>query len=663
MKTLHCLGLFLLLAFAGTSCKKGEPDTPQVPAEVGVGIFTNEGAQLTATDLQGGAFVQHAGGQEYAYMVVNGKPGHLVGYDMAANKVVADLPLTGADGSIALAASTDNWLYIGGSNAHLYRTRPGSLQLEDLGVVLPGQTTISTLVAGKDGEVFGGTYPGCRIFRYHPADGFSDAGKGAVVPGESYVRSVVYQAKADKVFAGIGAHARLVELDPRSGTKRELLPQQYWDQEFIYSLGLAAGVDGGDRLLAWLTSADSRQTLVYNLTSGLIEQVIGTIDANSAIRSLSGNLVYYTANSKLYSHDLSVPTRAPTPIADCYEAKDMRWGQDGKLHILTRYGQVRRYDPASGSIATIKFEVSPQPYNIQTLVTGPDGRIWSSGYLNGGNAAYDPVSRKVTSYDGLGQAEGMTVQGKNIYFGIYPAARFYVYDTQKPWSVAQNNPKLIGQVAGQDRPFGGASVEDQGKMFFGTVPGYGKLGGALVEYDAATGVLQSHLNVIPNQSVVSLAYVNGQVWGGTTVSGGLGIAPSAREAKFFAWDVLTKSKVFEIAPVPGAWAITCLIKGPEGKIWGMADGTIFIFDPVKKEVTLRHKLYEIPGTPTHIWRNAFMVLHPSGQVYLTANGEFFRVNPVTMQVTSLKRGLGLLAMDKQGRLYTRDAENLWRYKP
>ncbi|WP_205500076.1 hypothetical protein [Rufibacter psychrotolerans] len=663
MKKYHLLLLYGLLSLGSISCKEDSLKEEEEKEEIREGIFTNVGAQLTATTLQASDFVQDANGNEFAYTVVSGKPGHLVGYDMKARRVVADLELVGANGSTAMTASTDHWLYIGGNNAHLYRTRPGSQTVEDLGLVLSGQTTISDLVAGKDGEVFGGTYPGGKVFRYHPSTGFTDVANGAVVSGESYARSLVYHAPTNKLLIGVGAHARLVELNLATKAKKQILPSQYFDQEFVYYMGLAAGYADGDRLLAWVTSPNQRKTLVYNLSTGLVEQTLETIDAQSVVKSPTTNLTYYTANNKLYSHDLSKPGQAPTFIADCYEAKDMRWGKDGTLHILTKYSQVRWYNPASGNITTVKFEVPPQPYDIQTIVTGPDGRIWSSGYLAGGNAAYDPTNDKVTQYSGLGQAEGMTVQGDNIYFGIYSGAQFYVYDTKRPWNSNSGNPKSLGRIEGQDRPFAGVSVEGAGKLYFGTVPGYGKLGGALVEYTANTNQLKSYVDVVNNQSIISLVNVGGLVIGGTTISGGLGVSPVAGEAKLFGWDASANIKTFEAVPVPGAWAITALVNGPDGNIWGMADGTLFVFDPVQKKVVTTHKYYNIAGTPTHIWRNAFLVFHPSGYLYATFNGNFYRIDPKTMKETLLKSGVGLLAMDKQGRLYTRDEHVLWRYRP
>lgn len=561
-----------------------------------------------------------------------------------------------------MVPSTDNWLYIGGSNGHLYRTRPGSQQMEDLGLALEGTAEILTLAPGKNGEIFGGTYPTGKVFRYHSQDGFTDIA-GQIVPGENYVRSLAYQSATGQIYAGVGSHAHLLEVNPKTGAKKEILPQKYFGREFVYYMGIAEGVTGGDRLLAWVTDAKDRETLVFNLKTGQVEQVIPSIDANSVLKSNTTDDVYYTASNTLYRHNLTKPGQKPVALGACAEAKHMRWAKDGQLHIINRYGEIKKYDPKTGKITSEKIEVAPQPYGIQTLIAGPAGRIWSSGYLLGGNAAFDPDTQQSTKYHGMGQAEGMLTFGNGIYFGIYPKARIYHYDAAKPWDSKKQNPRLIGNVEGQDRPFATAGLPDKNQVYFGTIPGYGKLGGALIAYDVATDQLQSFANLVPDQAVASLVYHQGLVWGGTTIFGGLGAKPTQQEGKVFAWDPVKKVKVAEFSPVSGTMAITCLVNGPKGKIWGFADGVIFVFDPRTQQVEKTKKMFQIDKNPTHIWRLGFLEVHPSGYIYGTANSEFFRLNPETMEITVLKKGVGLLAMDKNGVLYTRDSENLWSYQP
>ena len=76
------------------------------------------------------------------------------------------------------------------------------------------------------------------------------------------------------------------------------------------------------------------------------------------------------------------------------------------------------------------------------MTYGPDGRVWMGGFFVGNNAAYDPATGKSDIYQGLSQSESISCLGKDLYFGIYPGARFYRYDTTRPW-VKDSNPKSV----------------------------------------------------------------------------------------------------------------------------------------------------------------------------------------------------------------------------
>ncbi|RKD12786.1 hypothetical protein BCY91_11080 [Pelobium manganitolerans] len=652
---------WILLIAMATSCSlksRTDSSTKKVPE----GSFRNLGVQLRAANLQATAFIQDQKGEEYAYTVVRGRPGHLIGYKLSAQKVIADLEIITAEGAIDMVASTDHWLYIGASNGHLYRTRPGSNRLENLGKALEGTAEIMDMEAGADGEVFGGTFPTGKIFRYHPKDGFSDVA-GQIVEGENYVKSLIYQNSTGNIYAGVGSHARLVKIDMHLKTKKELLPREYQDREFVYDMGIVEGATGGDRLLAWVTGSQGRDILVYNLQTHKLEQTLETLDAQTVLKAKDANHIYYTANGKLYRSDIVKTPQKREVLLNTGPAKDMRWGKDGLLHFLTKYGEIKKYNPATKQLITSKIETSPQPYGIQTLVTGPDGKIWSSGYLLGGNAVYDPQTGESKRLAGLGQAEGMVAHKNSIYFGIYPKARVYRYDVNQEWNPKQQNPALLGYIKNQDRPFATASLPDQNKVFFGTVSGYGKLGGALAEYDVESDSLFTYSNIIPDQSIASLLYKDGILWCGTTIFGGLGAKPTQAEGKIFVWDVHSKKIVREIVPAKGGMAVTCLADGPNNTIWGFVDGSIFVINPRTGKVLKKKTLFKIDTNPSHIWRVGFLQLHKNGLMYGAAGGNFFKVDPRTMDITILKTGVGLLSMDPNGTLYTRDTENLWSYTP
>ncbi len=616
-----------------------------------------------AGSIQGGTFFSDHSGKEYAYTVSRGKPAHLLGYDLKRNKLVTNIPLDKEIGSWDLEISSDGWLYVAGNTGHVYKHKPGSEQIEDLGK-FSNEALVFDLATGTQGEIFGGTYNHSLVFRYHPAIGFKDVGNGPMITGEQYVRSLVYRPKTGRLYAGVGAHAGLIELDPKTGTKKEILPEGFRDYAFVYNMSLATGFSDGDKLFAWLQTDDKHHTLMYDLETGKVIEKSGLIQVRSVIKDRISENIFYLAGGKLFSEDLN-KTDKPKLLATFGDSliADVMWGKDKKLYMLSCDNRILKYDPVTARSWAANMDIPPQPIKIQSLAAGPDGRIWTGGYLTGGHAAYNPKTGKIKQYPGLHQTEGMTVWGQYIYMGVYPAARMYVYDTKQRWQPEKGNPRLIKQINGQDRPFAGVDVPGAGRMFFGTVPRYGALGGTLLGYNIGKDSMSTYHNVIPNQSIVSLVYAGGIVYGGSTVRGGMGILPSEKEAKFFGWDWSTSSKVFEVVPIPGGRAVTCLINGPDGNVWGIADGVLFIFDPIKKAIIKRQSLYPIQQGKEGVYFDAKLIVHPSGTVYGTGGGNLFKISSEDMKYEEIRKGARLLTMDKDGTIYTVINETLWQYKP
>ncbi|WP_316815773.1 hypothetical protein [Pedobacter nyackensis] len=624
------------------------------------GKLTNLGVQVGAAMIQGSTFLTDSKGKELVFTVVRGEPAHLLGYEVKSGQLILDKELEGADGAWDMAYSSDGYLYIPGASGFLFRHRPGTQIVENLGMALKGETYVWNLTVGKEGEIFGATYPGCRVFRYHPKDGFSDVGKGPLVVGENYVRSLAFHKETGLLYAGIGSHAHLIEIDPVSGIKKDILPEKYKSMEFVYGLEQVRGKDGVDRLFVLLTSG--RKTLVYNLQTRQVEQEIEDMDMKMVYSDRVNGKVFYTSKSNLMSFDPSGSVQlAKALVFDMGTANAIAMGRDKKIYILTATGTLVKYNPENGKAERKKLNIPQQPIPINAILYGPDEKIWMGGYLAGGHATYDPATGKNVRYSGLDQTEGMAVQGNSIYFGIYPKGRFYVYNTEGKWNPDSNNPRKIGEIEGQSRSFAALSLDKEQKMVFGMIPEYGKLGGALVVYNKTSDQLTSFGEVIPLHAIASLVESEGLVLAGTTISGGLGVKPTAKEAVLFGWNTTTNTKEFELVPVPGAAAITCMINGPDGHVWGIAGGMLFIFDTEKRAVISTHKLYDVPPLTSHVWRGGALVVHPSGEVYGTGNDHLFKIDPKTKTLTMLVKGASLLAMDKDGNLYFRRTKELWRY--
>ena len=428
----------------------------------------------------------------------------------------------------------------------------------------------------------------------------------------------------------------------------------------------------GDHLYAMLASG--QQSLVINLRkNNEVKTILPSVTGQQRmISDPTDGRVYYSSSPKVMVFDPAKPKDPPKAVLHCGPVIGFSWEDrnepdyPGKTLIaFGSYGDVTRYNPTTGKSKTTKFKLPKEPTPINQIENGPDGRMWVNGYLSGGAAAFDPQTGTSEQFGGIGQAEDITVVDQTIYFGIYPGARLWLYDTSKPWDVKDKNPREFGNLGPekQSRPMAMLGVPELKKVYIGTVPEYGMLGGVLSIYDIDKQTLATHHDVVPDQSIVSLVYAGGVVVGGSSISGGLGIKPSASEAKLFIVDPATDSKTYETVPVPGATAITGLFVGPDKHVWGLANGTLFIFDPAKKEVLDRKELFTGDYHANHIWRNAQFVVHPSGMIYGSASNQFFQLDPASKQITKLRDNVGLCAMDNAGRLYFRDKVNLWQYTP
>lgn len=644
MKIRFILALFLLAALA-------EKTFSQI-------TYTNLGTQLYSKSIEGSAFYEDGNGNKYVYTVVRGEPAHLLGYNLSDNSLITDIVLVGSTGASSIVFSTDGVLYIGGRN--LYSHLPGSNTVNDLGRVLNTETTLYDLRAGNSGAIYGGTYPNCRVFRYHPSGGFTDAGQGPIVNGENYVRSMAYSKTTNKVYAGVGAHAALIELDLTTGNKRNILPASFNNEAFVYSLTLIEGLTGGDRL--FITVQNSAISLVYNIATETFEYQGRELYTKAAIKSPVNNDVYFTqGGSKLMSlPNLAFGNYAQVPVTSISSNARTSAFMDGVLYMLTTTGEVVKYNISNCNISKSNLVIPGQPDDLITMHRGPLNTIWTSAHVTGANSSYNPATGTTQMFEGLNQTESAALYSDKIYFGTYTKARFYIYDSNLPWSVG-TNPKLIGSAANQDRPFGGLGIPQEGKAFFGTVPAYGANGGVLVEFDANNNnEMSQYTNVVANQSIISLAYSNGKVFGGTSIWGGLGSTPVATEAKLFVWDIATKTKVHEIVPVSGARTITCLINGNDGYIWGYGQGYLFKIDPINYNIVSSNKILN-DNRSSHLWRADNFVFNPKDNMYYASIAHrLYKMNPQNMTLTSLDAIGVTLFLGPDNEMYFFRGSDLWK---
>ncbi|MEF3303550.1 FIMAH domain-containing protein [Paenibacillus sp. GYB003] len=666
-KTMGTCVLAFMLGFGATAGAK-----PAAAEDALSGAYEMLGTPLKRVVGVGGAPFDGPDGTPYLSASVNGSPAQFVSVHALTLQVDKVIEIPGTSSAPSMLTGSDGNVYIGTTgSAELFRYVPGSDALESLGKPIAGETYIYGLSNGPGGKLYGGTYPGGKMFEYDPATG-AFRSFGTLVPGEKYVRATAYDAERGLFYVGTGTSNKLVEFDPATGSvSANRMPASLATEEYPNSIEVIGG-----KLFIQLNK--SSKLIVMDKLTKTIEYTRDGVSAQ-VLPSPDGTKAYLFTPGDAYVHAYDIAAKKTEPVFRFgkYNGwKSARLIPTGTpqapaytLSAWAGYNAAVTYDFAAAKHRGQPIDVPGQPIEIRSIAGGPDGRVYASG-IQGGVGIYNPATGAMEPGSlGLSQAEGIAAIGDVLYFGIYPQARLGAFDTSRP--VGTGNPAEIARLPAdslQDRPFGIVGAAELGKLFMGTVPQYGQLGGAFAVYDTATKSLQTHRNLVQDQSIITLAYKDGKVYGGTSIWGAYGApAPTAKEGKLFVWDAATGQKELELVPVPGKQAVTSVIVGPDGNIWGFDEGVLFIFDPATRSVKETHEVMPVRYAGT-VWSDAFMTTGKDGNVYGTARGVFFRIDGGTKRVTILDdtRQFSNLAQDTDGRLYMRSGiegkrHELWTY--
>ncbi|MCG5218429.1 PQQ-binding-like beta-propeller repeat protein [Streptosporangium soli] len=606
-----------------------------------------------------------ADGRPQAYWVTAGNPeipGMFQVTDIRTGEVVFKERLPAGVNSWASTFSTaDGTVYFGMTEGQLYRWKPGDTAVTSLGVPYPGEG-IWRLAAAPDGVIYGGTYPGGKLFSHDPRTGaFTDHGQ--VVPGETYARTLAVDDR--HVYVGTQPRARLARFDRATGTIEQIpLPAEYGTHEVVYDMTRAR-----DHLL--LRVQPSNDLLVYDTVEKTFDNIVKGISGR-AISPLdpSGHNVYFRiAAEGIVRYDLDTHTWTKTGWGPNGFPGSWAWIEmdnpdfPGKSLAMTYYyGRVYVWNPETRKTAYLgEDKLEGAPNLIQAIGAAPDGAIHVGGFLSPpGMARLDPATGATTLLAAAGQIEGFGSYGRHLVYGRYPDGLLLDYDLDKPWAYGTNPKAPVAIGHEQDRPQAFAQTGDL--IAVGSVPKSGRLGGALTLWNPATGEVDVHRDVVPAQSVVSLAQHRGLLYGGTSINGGYGIDPTAKEAELFVFDPATRRTVSSVVPVPGAATVNALTVDAKGVIWGLADGTLFTFDPRKGHVTKQQRLF--PRESSMYGHDRALVLSGDRHLYATMAGSLWRVDRRAWKAVKLTSdGVAYLTKGGDGNLYYARGARLFRWKP
>lgn len=613
--------------------------------------WRNLGQPIKVVAVHSATFAQTTKGYSL-FVVQRGLPALLTHFVLPRHQPLAAVPLPETEGAenILYTSAGDLWVPTL-PHGRLYRFSPATLSLQSIPLPTSDPCFLWDAAETDSGAIFIGSWPEAKLIRCDYDNHITDL--GSIAPPEDYIRSLAYSWLTRRLYLGIGAHAQLLEFDPSTREKRDILPVTFASQQFVVRLATRK---------TWLFAqlAPAATTLVLDLAEEprYIGEIPGMVCRDVLQHSKHPNVLILCAAEQVVA--VRMPTLEVESIAHVGPSvRALSWDQSqsakGVMLALNTQGKLLRIEEATGVVSEIALELPPQPLVLHNVASGPDGRIYTSGYVSGGVGIYDPLTEKREFFGGIGQAESMTHDGKHIYFGVYPRAVIVRYDPSATRD--SNNPRELLRLTPwlQDRPYAMAVHAASQKLFIGTVPAYGHLGGALAVYEPLTQETRVYRNLVPDQSIVSLLVVGNIVWGGTSISGGLGIPPAAQSGELFAFDCTKECLLVHTIPVPGARGITGLVRDSRGILYGWTEGTLFAFCPEKQRVLWQNRVFTETFPADHYWRG--IVMKPSlcepDVFFGAAWGTIFRFDAATERLTIIAKipGAEVIAPGADGKLY------------
>lgn len=502
-----------------------------------------------------------------------------------------DAPI--GEGAWAMTVASDKCVYLGTwESGYLLKFDPRNPDagLVSLGKPSTTETYIWQLAVGSDGNLYGCTYPQAKLVRYDPKTNQSED-LGRLDPKEMYARHIAASTNGF-IYVGIGTvRAQVVRFDPATGTRKSLFLE---DQRPPGTARVFQAKDGN----------------VYATVGGKKYRCEG--DTLVSVQETSGS---------------PNPTLSDGRIV-------------GEEHVE---GEKLSYElrTTKGQKETRSVSFQGAGLQIFAVGNGPNGCVYGSTFLPLEMFDFNPATKQSKHLgnptDVDGEIYSFTTDGKLLYLCAYPGSFLSIYDPKRDWNYGRaktNNPRGIGPMGdGHLRPCAMLMGTD-GRIYVGSLPPYGQVGGSLGIYDPMKdAVVENYRNIITNQGIASLCEdtATGRIFAGSSIEGGGGAKPVAKEGFVFVWNPNKKMKVWEQTIVPGDTRVIALTAA-KAKIFGLSrpSNTLFVIDA--RSFAILHKAV-VPFGPVRETCLGYLASHD--RIYGIAGNNIFAIDPETFALTKL----------------------------
>ena len=580
-------------------------------------VFEDLGSPVLIRDLRIVTVTPKADGGHIAWSAR--KQESVVGIDVATGKSFQlDMRPYGAV-NFALGRGPDGDLFFyAGNPGRFFKYTTGG-QLSDLGIAAKPASYWGAGHRTRDHILYVGTYPDAILVACDMKTGqVKSYGRVTEDEREKYILPV---AAADDgiVYCGVGLHHQeLWSLDPATGHRRQILPEKLTAKQGVPRLwtgtdGQVYGRSGGTVFRCRPDGIDQGQKCAEREDPTL--RRAGNRDAVTI--DAKGRLQLEGVDDKAVSYvQTDYPGRAPAIFSIGCE-------RDGKIHGGTVFpGRAFSYDPKTNVFQELEG-VTPRAIQI-----------------------YDTFSHP-----------------KGLFFASYMGCILDFFDPDAPRKSGSNPRRFKSRIPGQERPVQWEQGPDA-KLYFGTAPAKGRLGGALVRVDPESFDVQVWSQIIPDQSILYLASVpaTGELFGCASVSGGSSAIPTQTEADVFLWDTKAEQVAWRGRPLPGTRSYGGAVLSRNGLIAGLAGDSWYLFDPAKRKTVHTGKL---PVERPHFPGLSNCLLEPNGLVIGIGDDAVFAIDTEARKVEvlgrhkSLKKTHGFL-VTADGMLYYGSGNSVWR---
>jgi hypothetical protein len=203
-----------------------------------------------------------------------------------------------------------------------------------------------------------------------------------------------------------------------------------------------------------------------------------------------------------------------------------------------------------------------------------------------------------------------------------------------------------------------------GQIYISTRPMKGQLGGAIARLDPRDFSVEVFRNVIPNQSITSIAPVfeTNEILCTSTIQGGSSAIPTENEACVFLWNVDREEVAWRFKPQSGATRYENAVSAGKGVIYFRCRNTCFAFDARSRKIVHEQEF------PVRMRWLSDRPAGPKGWIYGVGSDAVFALDPSDHRIRVLARHPSLTQESRSDTiLVTNDLElyygigsHLWR---